>query len=258
MDDEQSRTIRARSRRLTGDLPLPPPRPPSGAVSAGPPGPGAPSGPDLPSTSFVLEPEGEPGLRWGAIAVVALLLVGGVVLVQQVRGGDDDGSQDATVPLDVAGDVTTPADDSPVLGVPDDIDELLGVPDPTTSTTTSTTTTTTTTTTSVPEQDGGWAALFISDPAIGAVRAVQAQLQPRVGQEVLVFESADYASLRPGFWVAGVIGFADAGRALDLCRQLGRGDSSQCAARRLLNGPGVTWDAPPGSGTTNPAYLALP
>lgn len=105
---------------------------------------------------------------------------------------------------------------------------------------------------------GQWAAVFASDPTRSVVDGVRAGLAGQVARPVEVFRSRDYRSLRPGYWVAGVRGFATSQQAIDLCFRLGRGNRSQCYARRLLNGPGISWDAPPGSGSTNPAYVVYP
>lgn len=109
-----------------------------------------------------------------------------------------------------------------------------------------------------PAPQGSWAALFVSDPGITVAQNVQGQLQPSIARSVDVFHSDTYASLRPGYWVAGVRGLSSAQDAIGVCRSLGRMDSSLCYARRLLNGPGISWDDPAGSGQTNNDYVVYP
>jgi len=109
-----------------------------------------------------------------------------------------------------------------------------------------------------PGPQGSWAALFVSDPGIGVAQNVQGQLQPSIARSVDVFRSDTYASLRPGYWVAGVRGLSSAQDAIGVCRILGRMDRSLCYARRLLNGPGISWDNPAGSGQTNNDYVVYP
>ena len=232
--------VRARRRRLD-PVGLPPP-PPATAVDA--------------------VPRGDGGGRATVVAVVVVvLLVGaGFLALRSGGGGDDTGSARAGVDAVVTDEIDPGAADEEAI---DPFDPLDGAEDPfeepfPTTPSFEPEVTVAPPTTFEAGADDGWAALLVSDPTIGRAEAVAAELQPRVGQTIEVFASADYASLRPGYWVAAIPGFADAEGALRLCRQLGRVDGSSCAARRLLDGPGISWDRPAGSGTTDPDYLRLP